>query len=52
MAVAASRVAERPIFRRRRDPAAGSDCDRTACAGARCAASRAADYRGPLHGVV
>ncbi len=52
MAVAASRVAELPIFRRRRGPAEGSDCERTACAGARCAASRAADYRGPLHVVV
>ncbi len=52
MAVAASRVAERPIFSRRRGPAAGSDCDRAACADARCAGSQAADYRGPLHGVV
>jgi hypothetical protein len=52
MAVASPRVAERPICSRRRGPAAGSDCDLTACACARCAASRAADYRGPLHGVV
>jgi hypothetical protein len=52
LAVAGPRAGERPIFSRRLGPAAGSDCDRAACAGARCAASRAADYRGPLHVVV